>query len=391
MMSQDDPRLVEALRLLVEAAEARARAHPWAHLLRAADARLDLSLRLPLFDAGGDRVDEETRALQGELEDAVAALLSGAAAFQPGRVFCFRCGQAGCAHAATDDPRAVFTGYGPTGTPRFADFFQVLVSRRDPRMETLASGSPDLVVLETSGETLMGELLPVYRQGREDVRVHGQVAAGWYRVPDPSGRPGLLAVTFQVASGRTRGGQRRYFLNIIGAGPGGETLEHLHDRLAPIPWSGAARWAQSALAELERGARRRRQGGGDAVESRIEGLLGGLARRLERGERARERRTRHATVRHEEGSRPTRMAVADAVRAAEDEVLFDVRRGTIVVLGERGRAHVFNQEGKLVTSVRYHPDAISRRRESGVWRPASPAEIELVKNRTAAPRRDGTG
>jgi hypothetical protein len=389
-MSQDDPRLAEALRLLVEAAESRARAHPWAHLLRAADARLDLSLRLPLFDAG-DRVAEETRALAGELEDAVAALLSGAAAFQPGRVYCFRCGQAGCAHAATDDPRAVFTGYGPTGTPRFADFFQVMVNRRDPRMETLASGAPELVVLETTRETLMGELLSVYSQGRDDVRVHGQVAAGWYRVPDPSGRPALLAVTFQIASGRVKNGRRRYFLNIIGSGPDGETLEHLHDRLSPIPWAGAARWAQSALAELERGARRGGRAGDAAVERRIDGLLAGLARRLERGERARDRRPRHASVRHEEGTRPTRMAAADAVRAAEDEVLFDVRRGTIVVLGERGRAHIFNLEGKLVTSVRYHADAISRRRESGVWRPASPAEVELVKNRTAAPRRDGTG
>jgi hypothetical protein len=390
-MAQDDPRLIDALRLLVEAAETRVRAHPWAHLLRAGDARLDLSLRLPLFDAAGTRVDEETRALQGELEDAVAALLSGAAAFQPGRVYCFRCGQAGCAHAASDDPRAVFTGYGPTGTPRFADFFQVLVNRRDPRMEVLASGSSDLVVLETSGETLMGELLPVYRQEREDVRVHGQVAAGWYRVPDPSGRPALLAVTFQVASGKLKSGRRRYFLNVLGAGPEGETLEHLHDRLGRIPWSGAARWAQSALAELERGGPRRGRAAEAAAARRIEGLLGGLARRLARGERARDRRTRHATVRHEEGSRPTRMAVADAVRAAEDEVLFDVRRGTIVVLGERGRAHIFNLEGKLVTSVRYHPDAISRRRDAGIWRPASPAEIELVKNRTAAPRRDGTG
>jgi hypothetical protein len=201
----------------------------------------------------------------------------------------------------------------------------------------------------------------------------------------------LLAVTFQIASGKVKNGQRRYFLNIIGSGPDGETLEHLHDRLSPIPWAGAARWAQSALAELERGARRGSRANDAAVERRIDGLLAGLARRLERGERARDRRTRHASVRHEEGTRPTRMAAADAVRAAEDEVLFDVRRGTIVVLGERGRAHIFNLEGKLVTSVRYHADAISRRRERGVWRPASPAEVELVKNRTAGPRRDGTG
>lgn len=386
-VATDDPRLLDALRLLTEVAEERVRAHPWAHLLRAADARLDLSLPLSLFDDDA-RAAEDAAALRQEIEQAIEALLAGAGAFQPGRVFCFRCGHARCGHAAPRDPRAVFAGYGTTGLPRFADFLKLLVDRRDPRMEVLATGLPRLVVLESSEPGLLGEILPVYRQTAADPRIHGQLAAGWYRLPDPSGRPIQLAVTFQVVSAKVKGGRRRFNLNIIGAGPEGETLERLHDRLGHIPWSAAARWAQTALSELEREGR---GAGGAALVRRIDGVLAGLRRRLERGERSRDRRTRHAEVRHGEGARPTRMAVADAQRAGAGEVLVDTRRGTLVVLGERGRAHVFNMEGKLVTSVRYHPDSIARRREAGIWRPAGPAEVELVKNRTVVPEGDGTG
>ncbi len=383
-VASDDPRLLEALRLLTEAAEEQVRVHAWAHLLRAADARLQLSLPLSLFDEGA-RFQDDAALLQRELEEAIDALLAGAGAFHPGRVFCFRCGHARCAHAVPRDPRAVFAGYGTTGLPRFADFLKVLVDRRDPRMEELVSGSRRLVVLESSEAGLLGEMLPVYRRTGADLRIHGQLAVGWYRLPDPSGRPIQLAVSFQVVSIRGRGGRRQFNLNIVGAGPEGETLERLHDRLGQIPWSAAARWAQSALCELERAER------GAGVGPRIEGVLAGLGRRLERGERARDRRTRHAEERHEEGRRPTRMAVADAQRAEPGEVLVDTRRGTLVVLGERGRAHIFNLDGKLVTSVRYHPDSIARRRESGIWRPAGPAEVELVKNRTVVPEGDGTG
>ena len=65
--------------------------------------------------------------------------------------------------------------------------------------------------------------------------------------------------------------------------------------------------------------------------------------------------------------------------AREEELLFDTRRETLIVLGERGRAHVFNQAGKLVTSIRYSPFSIERRRKNGIWRPATSAEIRAFK------------
>ena len=107
----------------------------------------------------------------------------------------------------------------------------------------------------------------------------------------------------------------------------------------------------------------------------MDGILRGMARRLERDVRARTRRTRHAEQRHESGERPTRKAVEDIQGARGDAFLVDEKTGTVVVLGERGRTHFFNSDGRLVSSVRYSRDAIERKRGQGVWREASAGEI----------------
>ena len=57
-----------------------------------------------------------------------------------------------------------------------------------------------------------------------------------------------------------------------------------------------------------------------------------------------------------------------------------------MVVGDRGRAHVFNLAGKLVTSVRYNPEVIEKRRQNGVWRPAAAEEIRKVREQVAAGR-----
>jgi hypothetical protein len=168
---------------------------------------------------------------------------------------------------------------------------------------------------------------------------------------------------------------------VLGHGPGGESLEHLHDRLDEIPWTPAVRWGQAILNRIE-ASEARRPSAEALMARRIEGLLGGLARRMTRVRRARDRRTIHAQERHAEGDRPTRMAILDLSRAEDRDVLFDERRQTMIVLGERGRAHMFNKDGKLVTSVRYPPQTIARRRETGVWRPATPEEAAALRSKT---------
>jgi hypothetical protein len=137
-----------------------------------------------------------------------------------------------------------------------------------------------------------------------------------------------------------------------------------------VPWLEAVRWAQG---ELDRLGRRP-----EPPERRIRGLLDGLARRIEKPRRADERRTRHARGRHAEGDRPTAQALADLARAGGEQLLVDTRRETLVVLGARGRAHLFSPGGKHVTSIRFDPGAVERRRDRR-WRPASADEIEALR------------
>ena len=49
------------------------------------------------------------------------------------------------------------------------------------------------------------------------------------------------------------------------------------------------------------------------------------------------------------------MALADLARAADEQILIDERRETTIVLGERGRAHVFNDKGNAIYLMKKLP------------------------------------
>jgi hypothetical protein len=198
----------------------------------------------------------------------------------------------------------------------------------------------------------------------------------------------IFALTIQVAASRGAGGRVRHGLNILGKAPGGEDLATLWERQDDLPWRHAVSWGQAALATLDRGPLRRGtkprpERSREELEQRVAGILAGIARRLEKDVRARGRRTQHAQERHASGERPTRMARADARRADLAGVLIDERNDTVVVLGERGRAHFFTRDGRLVSSVRYGREAIERKRKLGLWRAATPAEAEAFRAATS--------
>lgn len=423
-----DARVARALGLLAEAAQERLRRHPQGHLVAGVREGLDLALPLPLSGDAAE-VGEAAAEVEEALARAVEGLIHHRSAFRPGCVYCLRCGSAECEHAPVPSPRSTFAGYGPSGIPRFVDFPQWLVERRDPRAEELyrQGASGRTVAVTVPGAELTSEVLSIYEDRAADYRLHGQVTAGWYRATDEHGHEVPLAATFQVVSSRPPGNRRRLALNVLVRGPEGESVERLYDRIGTIPWSTEARWAQSVLASIERGldraTRKKRRGkkqakkperpegqappvpeaagspetpaappkpGGDDlarqadkelahVEARIDGLLNGLARRLEKGVRARERRTRHAAERHDQGDRPTRMALADLAQAKDENVFVDTRNRTFVVVGERGRTHVFNRQGKLVTSVRYSSDAIEKRQGQGRWKPLPKDEVAALR------------
>lgn len=378
--SQPSERLQQAMKLLADEVRERLDRHPLGHLVAGRGDRLDVGLSVPTALKEGT-LERAGRAAEEAVQEAIQSLVAHSARFQPGRVFCLRCQSAVCEHSAPQSNRQVFTGYASTGVPRFADLGQWLLARRDPRVDLLYRESPQLLATISPGAELTGELLPVFLQNESGYKLHGQVAVGWYPTPTGNGHREPLAVSFQVLSSRSRGGRRRFGLNVIGTGPGGQPLEHLYDRVGEIPWSGSVRWAQTVLGSIEHQLERAPRTPPQVVDQRIEGLVSALARRLEKGWRGEERKTQHARVRHREGDRPTRMALADFARATPENLLFDTRRETLVVVGDRGRAHVFNKEGKLVTSIRYNPAVIEKRRQNGMWRPAAREEVDEVRQR----------
>ncbi|MDA8018216.1 MAG: hypothetical protein MPN21_12285 [Thermoanaerobaculia bacterium] len=419
MAPKDEPTLESVLADLGRLVRSEVARHPQGHLLATSRAELELSLRVPIAaDATVDSTSLRASAddLRAEARQEIAALLLERTAFRPGHVISLRQGSSVGEDTAPPDARYVFAGWSPSGVPRFLDFAQLLLERQHEEQHRLYQKPPGLLTFYQDREDLRRELLPAFASSEPTldggetaaavgaIEIHGQTVAGWFRVPRTDGNEAVLALTLQAVSvgvpGRTA---RRYDLNVLGTGPDGEPLSEVVARLegAP-PWKAATDWAQKALRSLghgrgenQRRSRRknsdrkkgdpkkvdggRREGIETKNEERIRGILGGLARRLEQRHRARRRRTVHAQERHDSGDRPTRMALRDLARAGVDEVFVDQRRDTMVVVGERGRAHVFNGLGKLVTSIRYTPESIERKRRQDIWRPASPNEVQRLR------------
>jgi hypothetical protein len=347
---------------------------PGGHLLESDLKRLDLKLPLAIDDS--DRAPERfaerlVRAIDGILDDAVQR----AAVFRPGHAFCHRCDSAACEHSTPPSCRHVFTSYAPTGTPRWEDFAQWCLNRQHPEVDRLYEHPPVFLTVVQEKPELHGGMLQAFDNGSYELL--GQVAAGFFRVPTRAeeGR-GVLALTVQAAASRTARSTARFGLNILGRTPAGEELKMLWERQDDLPWRRAVRWAQSALQTLDRSSPQ-------SSQDRVGGIMRGLARRLERDQRARGRRTRHAEQRHLSGERPTRKAVEDARDAPDDAFMIDEHSGAVVVLGGRGRTHFFTGEGQLVSSVRYGKEAVARKIKLRKWREATPDEREALRSNLA--------
>jgi len=341
------------------------------HLIENELDRLVLDIELSLrFGSRSEKAARLRRQIDEVLDDAV----QHAAVFRPGHAYCHRCASAQCDHSAPPSNRHVFVGYAPTGAPRWVDFAQRCLEMRHPEVDRLYDEPPAFLALVHDGAELHGGLLPAF-----DGRIHtllGQVTAGFFSIPARAheGR-GVVALSIQAALSRARRGRPRVGLNLVARGPGDEALDLIWERQDELPWRRSVRWAQAALATL----------GPKRLDTRVGGILNGLARRLERDNRARGRRTRHAQQRHQSGRRPTRKAIEDARTAPDGAFMQDARSGALVVLGDRGRTHFFASEGKLVSSVRYGRDAIERKVRQERWQPATAEQRETLRRTLAKP------
>src|SRR5690606_18758883 len=202
-------------------------------------------------------------------------------------------------------------------------------------------------------DALTSGLLPEFGRDSLTFRLVGQVVAGLIpmRLDDGTEGPERVALTVQLVETRSGERARRLRVNLLGL-PRAALVEAAANGEA----RGLGERVRGVLGETQRRvdvlARRvlaaERRGQPLDVDAEARPLLERLRAELQRALRPTRHRTRHAQERHQSGERPTGSAVSDALRASDQALLEDVRHGTVVVLGPRGRAHVFSPEGRHV-------------------------------------------
>ena len=105
------------------------------------------------------------------------------------------------------------------------------------------------------------------------------------------------------------------------------------------------------------------------LENRCLSVAKDVARDLEHRTRMDGRRTGHARERSLQGTRPTAKAFDDARNASFEDLYRDLQENTVVVLGGRGRVHVFARNGRHVTSAVYPGHVIRGRVQKKRWVP----------------------
>ena len=174
--------LARALRQIADEIQNRARRHPQADLLRRPNTSLDLEIQIPLSQGEG-WLERSSERLSEMIDTGLRDQLNHRSLVRPGSLYCLHCQGTDCRHSQPKSTRDVFVGYRPNGIPKFLDFGQSLLEKRDPRVDRLYSTHPDLLTDLTEGSVLTSEVLPTYRGPKNRYRLHGQVAAGWFAFP----------------------------------------------------------------------------------------------------------------------------------------------------------------------------------------------------------------
>jgi hypothetical protein len=344
---------------------------------------VELALTLDLRRAHSSRDDAAAIAAlvqqaRARVDDGVRAM----SAFSPGRVYCFLCDASDCAHAKPGAADAIFSGYNATGKPQWASFANACLARAEPRVDRLYADPPEVIAIVDQGERLSGDLLAAFGRDSRSFRVLGQVSAGLVSedlgaYPRAAGRE-RKAFSFQVVETRSEREPWCLRANLIGLDLSalGAVAGEAGERSVAEALRRTLREADAAVAALARRSKAARLRGGSAMAPElVDSLLAQLRGDIERVFRANARRTSHAHHRHQAGERPTGSAMGDARAIGQERLYRDTRRGTLVVLGPKGRVHVFADDAKHVTSLVLERTEVERRLADGRWRPVQPPEF----------------
>lgn len=322
---------------------------------------VDLQLRVPL-DGGNDVRHAAGTAVEQVLKR-VRAVREHEKALRPGAVYSYFADSSDAEGCRPTEPRHVFDGYSSTGKPNFADFVTLAIERKDANVERMLAGEEIVLTHVTMGRVLRTQQLAEFGGNSPVFKILGQVDAGLFRVLGDAGR---CAFSFQLLRGTTLEGRVRLRLHPVGA------VDPM-DLADPALMQIMSRFQRKLDTEALRLEGKMKAGEVDEEEFVLP-LLQDFARQLASRTRNQGRRTQHGMERSEASQRPTPKAYPDASEANDAAILWDIDQSTVVVLGPKGRVHVFSPAAKHVTSVVMQRAAVERRRQQGRWRPAEPEE-----------------
>ncbi len=284
-----------------------------------------------------------------------------------GTIHCFQCAGP-CNHRVPPSNDSVFAGYTATGKPVWLSLTNALLNGGDPRVGRLHGKGRSVLAHRWCGSQIGKELLPGFGKDEQQYKLRGQVAVGYLTLAHQSDSKRVLAV--QIVEGLQQSGRRMLFFNLTGT-----TLPELADsgtgkRSATAGLYLKTREFQTRVEKLSRrwGDAQKRNETFD-VQGACDRLTSQFKTEVERAFRTEKRRTMHGSDRHSSGERPTSHAFRDLQNSDGESVYRDTTTGAVVVVGRKGRVHIFSGTGKLVTSVHLGKQDVERRLVDGRWNP----------------------
>lgn len=293
-------------------------------------------------------------------------------AFQAGKVYCFQCGTSQCDHSRAPGTTDIFSGYNQLGVPQWMEYGQFLLGIRDERVDRLFGDRPKLVARVLDGEVLRSRQFAFFGKTSKTFNVLGQVMVGYFILAQGTPKAQKVALCLQVVESYNPNGQTQYKLNTMIPGPDAQALHERLDRT--FPWiQQACQGAKRQLQKLVGGKGRRRSASPFLRAEQVRKILDRLAGDLERGARKSKRQTTHAKFR-ETMERPIHKAMADLRQARPERMFRDLKTKAIMVCGNKGRCHAFNESGHHITSFVIHGDAIHQRVRKRRWAHLKPEQ-----------------
>ena len=270
-----------------------------------------------------------------------------------GFVYCYHCSSASCEHAAPPEPGYVFAAYQESGRPQWREFFRYLVDVDDERVDQLFFDSPPALARVVGRKSIIDRQLVSFGRGSLTYHIVGQVVGGYIRVNRQQHAFTLQAVETRERTLRCQLIGRDDLREALTAPPGRRNrfLNRMYDAL-----HAARRQIEGMNPSWKHAATK---GERIANRERVFAILRHLAQSIERQGRQAQRRTGHAQERAAD-RRPVHMAVGDLSAANANDLFHDTVRKSIVITGRSGRAHVFNADGRHITSLVIARDKLER-------------------------------